>query len=188
VEFSELLAARHSVREFADRVVDREVLERVLDAASFAPSSMNEQPWCFYVAEGATRARVGEVMAQSTVYLADYIDILGPERYEEASRWYTDLGGAPIVVGVTIPRTDDEPTFINRVISVGAAVQNVLLAATNEGLGACMVTFSFWVRDQLAEAFGLAADRVVVGLVALGYPSGTPESPTRSHDIAVFRE
>jgi nitroreductase len=188
VDFAAIITARHSVRDFADRPVDHDVLQKVLDAAALAPSALNEQPWRFYVAEGETRAKVGQVMAQSTVYLADYMELLGPERYEEACRWYTDLGGAPIVVGITMPRTEDVPTLIQRCISIGAATQNVLLAVTDAGLGACMVTFSYWVRDELGEAFGLEDDRVVVGLVVVGHPRGVAEAPPHSHDVAVFRE
>ena len=188
MEFSRVVASRHSVREFTDRPVDRAALSRLLTAASLAPSALNEQPWRFYVAQGATRARVGEIMAQSTVFLADYVDILGPTRAEEASRWYTELGGAPVIVGVTIPRTDDPPTLVNRCISVGAATENLLLAATNEELGACMITFSYWVRDELGEAFGLDEDRVVVGLVVIGHPAKAAEAPAHEPDIAVFRE
>jgi nitroreductase len=188
MDFLDVLAQRHSVRDFADRAVPREVLQRVVGAASFAPSAMNEQPWRFYIAEGATRWRVNEIMAQSTVHLADYMDVLGPERYEAATRWYTDLGGAPVIVCVASPPSDDELNSINRLLSVGAALENVMLAATNEGLGACVITFAFWVRDELAEALGVPEDRKVIALVALGYPGVSPEPPAHSEDIAVFRE
>ncbi len=188
MEFSAVIAARHSVRDFAETPVDRDVLRRVLDAASLAPSALNEQPWKFYVAEGETRAQVGHVMAQSTVYLADYLEILGPERVEEATGWYTDLGGAPVVIGIAMPPADDTPTLVNRCLSVGAATENLLLAVVDEGLGACMVTFSYWVRDELAEAFGLEEGLVVVGLVVVGHPSKEAEAPPHSHDVAVFRE
>ncbi len=188
VEFSEVIAGRHSVRHFSDAPVGRDALERILHAASLAPSALNEQPWRFYVAEGETRAKVGQVLAQSTVYLADYMQILGPERYEEASRWYTDLGGAPVVIGIAMPRTEDVPTLINRCLSIGAAAENMLLAVTAEGLGACMVTFSYWVRDELGKAFGLEDDRVIVGLVVVGHPSQPAEAPPHSEDVSVFRE
>jgi nitroreductase len=188
MEFSEVVAARRSVRDFTDRPVDRDVLGRLITAASLAPSALNEQPWTFYVAAGETRAKVGQVMAQSTVYLADYIELLGPERYDEASRWYTDLGGAPVIVGVAMPRTEDESTLISRCVSIGAAIENLLLAVTDEGLGACMVTFSYWVRDELAEVFGIESDKVIVGLVVVGHPSGDSETPQHSSDVATFLE
>jgi nitroreductase len=188
MDFLDVLAQRHSVRDFADRPVPHEVVQRVVGAASFAPSAMNEQPWRFYIAEGAARSRVNEIMAQSTVHLADYMDVLGPKRYEEATRWYTDLGGAPVLVCLAAPMSDDELGSINRLLSIGAAMENVLLAATNEGLGACVITFAFWVRDELAEALGVAEDRKVIALLAMGYAGETPEPPAHSADIAVFRE
>lgn len=188
MDFSEVVSARHSCRDFLDRPVGRDVLDKLFEAASLAPSALNEQPWRFYVAEGESRARVGQVMAQSTVYLADYIQVLGPERYEEASRWYTDLGGAPVVIGVSKPRTEDTPSLINRCLAIGAATENLMLAATNEGLGACMVTFSYWVREELGAAFGLEEDRVIVAIVVLGYPASEAEAPSHSADVAVFRE
>ena len=79
MDFDRVLRERHSVRAYSPRDVPHDVLERVLDAASFAPSALNEQPWRFFVATGEARARVGEIMAQSTVYLEDYMEVLGPE-------------------------------------------------------------------------------------------------------------
>ena len=188
MDFLEVLKNRHSVRDFADRPVPHAIIQRVVGAAALAPSAMNEQPWRFYIAEGATRARVGEIMAQSTVYLDDYMDVLGPEHYAEATRWYSDLGGAPVIVCATALDSDDELTYLNRILAIGAAVEHVLLAATNEGLGTCAITFGFWVRDDLAEAFGVPEGRKVVALVALGYPGETPPPPIHTEDVAVFRD
>jgi nitroreductase len=188
VEFSDVIKHRHSVRRFSEDAVDPAVLRSVLDAASLAPSALNEQPWRFYVATGATRARVGEIMAQSTVYLTDFIEVLGPDHYAEAQHWYTELGGAPVIIGVTIPDTGDEFMLLNRIMSVGTSVENLLLAAVNEGLGACSVTFSYWVRTDLESAFGVDPDRRIVSLIVLGWPDGPPAAPAHSRDIAVFRE
>ena len=188
MDFDRVLRERHSVRAYSPRDVPHDVLERVLDAASFAPSALNEQPWRFFVATGEARAKVGEIMAQSTVYLEDYMELLGPEGYERASEWYTDLGGCPAVVAVAMPVSDDELTHLNRTLSVGAGIENVLLAVTNEGLGACSITFSFWLRDELARALEVPEDREIVALIAMGYPAEEPVAPPHSHDIAVFRD
>lgn len=188
MDFDRVLRERHSVRAYSSREVPHDVLERVLDAASFAPSSFNEQPWRFFVATGETRTRVGEIMAQSTVYLEDYMEVLGPEGYERATKWYTDLGGCPVVVAVSMTVAEDTLTHLNRMLSVGAAVQNVLLAVTNEGLGACSITFSFWLRDELSRELGVPEDREIVALIAMGYPAEQPLAPPHSHDIAVFRD
>lgn len=188
MDFDQVMRSRHSVREYESRGIARDVLAKVLDAASYAPSSLNEQPWRFYVAEGQTRIEVGEIMAQSTVYLKDFLEVLGPERYEEASRWYTDLGGCPVVVGATMPCAEDEFTRLNQMLAVGGAVEQMLLAATNEGLGSCVVTFCFWLKDELARALDVDEDRELVALVTLGYPAEQPVAPPHSHDVAVYRD
>jgi nitroreductase len=188
MDFRAVLERRHSVRDFADRPVPHDVLITVLDAASMAPSAHNERPWRFFVAEGGLRARVGQVMAQTTVHLGEYMDALGPERLEEAARWYTELGGAPVVVCLTAPRSGDDVTLVNRMLSLGAALENVLLAATAEGLGSCVITFAYWVHDELAEVFAIPDDREVVALIALGYPGPAAEPPARSSDVTASRE
>ncbi len=187
MDFWETIEARQSIRDFDDRGIERAVLERIVDAAQKAPSSMNEQPWRFTIAQGDTRARLGEVVAQSTVHLSEYMDALGPERYEAAVAWYSSLGHAPVLVAVSAPRSSAEFEALNRHLSVGAAIENLLLAATNEGLGACNVTFSYWVKGDLAVVLGLSEFDEVVSIIALGYPSDiVPASPPVKPDDTVW--
>lgn len=188
MDFDQVLKKRHSVRAYTDREIPRDVLARIVDAVSYAPSSFNEQPWRLYVAEGDARLKVGEIMARSTVYLEDYMEVLGSEHFDEVSHWYTELGGCPVVVGVTVPSSEDELTELNRTLAAGAALEHVLLAATNEGVASCAITFSFWLRDDLARALGVEEDRVLIALVALGYPAEEPAAPPHSHDVVVYRD
>jgi len=187
MEFWETVQSRHSIRDFDGRSVERASIERVLDAARLAPSSVNEQPWRFTVAQGESRSVLGAIVAQSTVHLSEYMDVLGPERYEAAVAWYSSLGNAPILITVSAPRSTAEFEAMNRHISVGAAIENLLLAATSEGLGACNVTFSYWVRDDLSEALGLSEAEEVVSIIALGHPSDVPPaSPPVKPDDTVW--
>lgn len=174
MEFWETVTSRQSIRDFDDRPVERAVIERVLEAAKLAPSSTNEQPWHFVVVQGESRIRLGEIVAQSTVHLSEYMDVLGPERNEAAVTWYSSLGNAPVVVAVSAPRSSVEFQAMNRYLSVGAAIENLLLAATSEGLGACNVTCSYWVKNDLSAVLGLSDNDELVSLIALGYPSDVP--------------
>lgn len=182
----EAIRSRRSVRLFDSAPVDRRVLERVLEAACDAPSSQNSQPWHFHVATGATREAVVQEMALTTVYLRDYLDSLPPDHTAEAERFFATLGGAPIVIGVSVPVAPDELTRINDYIAVGCALQNLQLAAYAEGLGACNLTFSFWVRDQLSETLHVPAGREIVSLVILGHPSEEPDPKPRATDRVTF--
>lgn len=182
MELSDAIRNRHSVRAFQDRPVDEETLERLFWAAAMAPSSFNYQPWHFHVTRGALRSRINEIMGLTTVHLDEYIDALGQETLERAKRFYADLGGAPVVAAVSVPRTDDELARINNNLAAGAAVENMLLKAVEEGLATCNITFSFWVRDELAGLLGVPQDRKIIALVLIGYPAEKPVSPAHDPD------
>ena len=183
----EAFEKRHSVRSFRPDPVPVEMIERIIRAASLAPSAMNEQPWRFYVTTGETRRRVGEAMARGTTHLEEFIDVMGAELHAQAAHWYAELGNAPVVIVCTMPKTDDEFWRLNKHLSVGAAIENILLAATGQGLGACNITFSFYIRDELATELEIPDDRTIIAMVALGYPDeAQPQPPVHNPDIAVF--
>lgn len=189
MEFREVVEGRRSVREFSSTPIPKAAVDRVVAAAGLAPSSWNLQPWHFHIAADDARARVGEIIARTTVHLAEYMEVLGPEGYKQAEKWYSELGGAPVVIGVSMAHSDDQLETTNMLLSVGAAVENLLLAAVDEGLGACNVTFTQWVRDELQQEFGIGEDRVMTSVVVLGYPSETVVArPTRDLDIADWVE
>jgi nitroreductase len=115
------------------------------------------------------------------------MDVLGPERYEEAVSWYSSLGGAPTLICVVTEVNQDSLEMLNRHLAIGAAVENLLLAAVDEGLGACNITYSHWVEDEIAELLGLADEEAVITVVALGHPSDVPAAAPRHHSgVAVW--
>jgi nitroreductase len=187
MEFWDVVRGRHSVRDFKDETVPAEAVERLTLAASLAPSSMNAQPWRFYVATGETRKALGALIAQATIHLTEYIDVLGPDGYEQAVVWFSTLGNAPTLIAVVTEGSDDALDMLNKHLAVGAAVENLLLAAVDEGLGACNITYSHWVEDEIAEMLGLAEDEVVITVIALGWPSAVPAAaPLHNPDVAVW--
>jgi nitroreductase len=188
MDLYEVIQARRSVRSFSPQPVEREKLDRIFTAAAVAPSAMNLQPWHFHVAMGKTREIVGQTMAQSTLHLREYIGILPQEKLDFAERFYADLGQAPLVVAVSAPIIAEDLDKLNTYISVGCAMENMLLAATAEDLACCSLTFSFWVRDDLAATFALPEDREVVALILLGYPVETPVAPPHNMDVVTYLE
>jgi nitroreductase len=183
----EAIVARRSTRDFNPDPIPHEVVERIIRDACAAPSSMNEQPWGFYCCEGATRARLGEIIAQTTVHLSEYMEVLGPKRYEDAVKWFSSLGNAPLLIAVTCPNPDSDYTALNRYLSIGTALENLLLSVTAEGLSACNITFSYWVRDEMAELLSLPPERTVVAVVAVGYATDVPPAaPVRRNEPPVW--
>jgi nitroreductase len=188
VELAEALKRRRSIRLYTGEPVARSVIEALIDAAITAPSSWNAQPWHFHVALGAARHAVGEAVAQSTRFLEEYANILPPDMLDRAAKFYADLGKAPVVIGVSVPWSDDEVERINSLVSAGAAIENLMLCATDLGLGACCITAPRWVVDQVKAAFGIPDDRSIAGLVLVGKPAEEPIPTERRCDVVTYLE
>ena len=181
MDLFDTIERRHSYRAFGSTPVRREDAERIVAAARMAPSANNTQPWGFHISTGETLVRVRETMERTTVYLDEYLRTLGSEeRIAAATRFMSSLGGAPLVIAVSAPHVVDDMATVNTLLSIGAAIENLLLAATALGLGSVNVTFSYWVRDELAEIFEIGAERYIVSLIAIGYPDEGPQAPV--HD------
>ena len=184
-----MVRARRSVRDFRPDPLSREGLSRVIEAARLAPSSSNEQPWRFFVASGEKRRELGRIIAQATIHLSEYMEVLGPRGYEAAARWYSSLGGAPTLILVSAPTSDDDLIARNRHISVGTAIENLLLAVVDEGWAGCNITYSHWVEDELATALGLPDGREILTVVAVGLAGdGKPKAQERRPDDTVWFE
>jgi nitroreductase len=112
--------------------------------------------------------------------------MLPPTDYEAAERFFASLGNAPVVVVVSVPVPEDEPSRINDALSTGCAIENFMLAAFAEGLGCCNITFSFWVRDKLSDLLDIPDDREIISLVLLGHPAEIPEPIVRRSDVATY--
>jgi nitroreductase len=182
------IRGRHSVRFFTGAPIPHEVLNRLVEAAAFAPSAFNSQPWRFHIATGDMLRRVSKIMSLSTKHVAEYLEMLPDDERHKAEEFFATLGDAPAAIAMSLPVSEDELDHINDLLGGGAALQNMLLAAVDLGLGACNVTFGFWVRDQLAEVLEVPVDRYIPSVIVVGYPAETPISPEHDMDVATIFE
>jgi nitroreductase len=182
------IARRRSVRSYDGAPVAREVLERMIRAAGAAPSPYNAQPWHFHVTTGAARDAVCEVTALSTVHLQEYLDVVPSGTVGIAERFFEELGNAPVVIVVSVPAAEDDVSRVNVCLATGCAIENLMLAAEDEGLACCHLTFAFWIRDRLAEALHIGEDREIVSMVLVGHPAEVPPPTERRGDIATYLE
>lgn len=164
----EAIKGRRSVRRFADRPVERERLERLVEAAIWAPSAGNAQTWRFViVADKESALRIKTV---SPGLLGDPAALVAIcQDLAEARRRSGTLG----------------ETFLAPVDAAMAA-QNLLLAAHAEGLGACVIA-SFH-RRAVARLLALESEVEPILLVSVGWPAEAPPPPPRRRDCIAFAE
>lgn len=171
----EAIANRRSIRRYQSRPVPRELVERVLAATVQAPSAKNAQPWRFVVLEGQKRDRLAEIMRrQATALKAMGIDTGSLEWsagvIAQASVTIVVLN-APIPPEVPVEAHDGYNHVM--VQSTGGAIQTMLLAATELGLGSLWICDILYVGREVLEWLG-RPDHVLVAAVSLGYAGEAP--------------
>lgn len=199
VTVEQVIRERRSVRRFRhEPLAEAEVLA-LLDAARWAPSPHNSQPWRFVVVRpGETRVRLAEAMAAR--WRADLVThgeaseaVLA--KVETRRRRLIDAPAA-LVVCLTGDRLDAYPDAERRQAewltaehSLGAAVQNLLLAARARGIGACWICAPAFCPDTIRDTLDLPSGWAPRALVLAGYPASPPGDSSRAplHDLVVVR-
>ncbi len=175
----EAIHTRHSIAQVKPNPVPRALIEKILSAAVQAPNHYQVRPWRFAVMTGASRERLGDVMAQST-----------KANKPDASQ--DDLNkdrGKPLRAPVVIAVAADKPGLtkakeIENVCATAAAIQNMLLAAHALGLAAMWRTGPSATDPAVKQFFGWEADQRLIGFVYIGYP--VHEAP--SHERPSFED
>jgi F420 biosynthesis protein FbiB-like protein len=175
-----LIEHRRSVRRYEALVIDDGVIRDLLHCASRAPSAHNRQPWRFAVLRAAeskaTLAQaMGERLRRDRIADGDRAEIVEAD----VARSFERVTCAPVVILVASSLRDMDlyPDDRRRMAeaamamqSTAMAVQNLLLAASAAGLGACWMCAPLFCPQTAALALGLPVDWQPQGLVTLGIP------------------
>ncbi len=176
-----VIRTQRAHRAFTDEPVPDELVEHVLEAATYAPSAENTQPWVFVVVrDGETRARIGELTQRQWERGGrDYSrPRLSAAMFNDVERGAMGgIAGAPVVVIV-----DGDTSRCNEAVleaSIYPAVQNLLLAAHALGLGAALTTLTTSAAE-LRTLLALPDHVRPMAMVPLGWPARELSPPRRS--------
>lgn len=161
MNFQELVKSRRSIRQFQEREIPEETVTRLLEAARWAPSAGNLQPWHFFVIKNK-----------------EIKERLASEAY--GSHWLSTA--AVIILICALPeqsavRYGKRGESLYCLQDTAAATQNLLLAAKDEGLGACWV--GAFDEKAYAEILALPQNMRPVVIIPLGYPAEEDVPPER---------
>ena len=179
-----LVESRRSIRDFRPERVDPARLQRALAAAVTAPAPHHTTPWRFVLVD-TDEARTALLTAMRSQWVSDLTDDGVPPDVirRRVARSDALLGGAPylVVPCLLLDGAHDYPDTRRRaaerdmfVVSMGAAVENFLIALTAEGLGSCWVSSTMFCPDPVRRALGLPATWEPMGAVVIGTPAAPP--------------
>ena len=194
---ADVVTARRTVRDFTPAPVPAHVVRRAIAAAITAPAPHHSEPWRFAVLE-SQEARTRLLDDMLTAWKADLTaDGFTPDQIARRIRRGEPLRRAPLIIvpclvadaAHTYPdarRNEAERTMF--VVSMGAAVENLLVALAVEGLGSCWVSSTLFCREVTTRSLGLPADWEPMGAIGVGYPAApASDRPSREPDRFTLR-
>lgn len=193
----EAVYTQRAIRYWQSKPVPRDVLAKVVEAATKAPSGSNTQPWVFVAVDGgepvaaiasALRA-FAEADEQLSAVIASAEQV--PDKslrliLKGARNFFLELERAPALVVPCLYRLaspTEDPTSLLAGSSIYMAVQNLMLAARALGLGTLMTTAHQHIEPDLRKILALPDDAFPVALIPIGYPDAN-FGPTRRKPLA----
>lgn len=159
MELSEAIKTRRSIRSFKKDKVPDDLLEKIIEAGAFAPSSHNTRPWEFIIIKDKTTI----------------------EKLSRAHEWSAHIKGAPVVIVAcgNLKKRDHRGHIFPCMVSVALAVENMLLTITSLGLGTCWT----YIRNpehpeaekNVREILSLPDHILPLCMLPVGYPAVSPK-------------
>lgn len=167
MDLLEALHSRTSSPRLAGEVPSEEELEVLFQAAMRAPDHAQLRPWRFLLVSGEDRNALGDLFAKAK--LEDNSELSEAELKKIRSK---PLRAPLIIVAIASIQPHPKVPEIEQVLSAGAAVQNLLLAAYGSNIGAMWRTGSMAFHATVMKGLGLGSNEQIVGFVYIGEQQG----------------
>lgn len=192
----EAIKNRRSIRKYKNAPVSREQISEILQAGMLAPSSKNRQPWKFIVATDAAKEEVCNVMEKgiSREKISPFIPDSSPY-ITGAEHTLQIMRQAPVIIFIVneiaasfdkTPTMDERVSEICNAQSIGAAIENMTLTATELGLGSLWICDTFFAQKELSEWL----NGELYAALAIGYAVENPCARPRkkTENVIEWRE
>jgi nitroreductase len=186
----DIIKSRRTVRKFNSTPVPKEHILKILDAARFAPTAGNQQPWKFLVVED--REKLDQLQGASLEWFLERYQKMRELTAEELEKAKESLGetltnvlSAPVYVAVLV---DSKAKYPDYVIYDGTlAAGNLMIAARALGYGTGFFT-SYFPEAQMKEFFGIPDQYKLICFTPIGVPDAWPETPPKKSldEVVVF--
>jgi len=204
----EAISARHSVRDFSSKPVEKETVIKILEAATYSPSGGNGQPWEVFVASGATIEKIRKIYLErykggtgssgrsggpppQPAYIQERMSTIRRERFELLgldpadpasgkvfAEWGARLFGVPVLAVICMDKE------LSSNLDIGLFIQTDCLAAQGYGVDSFIASSFVSQPDILREELEIPDSLNIITGIGLGYPDAdniinTYRSPRR---------
>lgn len=176
MKFLELVKKRQSIRKYSSQPVPRELIDKCLEAAQFAPSACNAQPWSFIIVDDEKGKNALTDKAFSGIYSinsfaknASVIIVV----IAEQSTYAAKLGG--YFIGTQF-----------NLIDIGIACEHLILQAAEQGIGTCWL--GWFNEKKVKKVLGISNKKKVCLLISMGYPEAEFEREKKRKSLNEIRK
>jgi len=158
MDFFELVYKRESVRGYLDKPVEREKIEKIIEAGKVAPSACNAQPWKFVVVDDR------EIVSEVAKKLYDPL-VSGINKFALTSPVFIVVVAESRNLASKMGELIKKKDYTN--IDIGGACENICLAATELGLGTCIMG---WFKEKgIKNILSIPSNKEIKLVISLGY-------------------
>ena len=189
---------RRSIRKFQNKPISEQDIIDILQSGIKAPSSKNRQPWKYIVVQENAKEEMIKVFCEG-ISREETKDALLPQskKYISGAKYTVEImEQAPVVIfainplgkGVLAELTPEERIYeVCNIQSISASIQNMLLEATQKGLGSLWICDIYFAYSELCEWLNVEGE--LLAAVALGYSDESPKERPRKkiEDIVEWR-
>lgn len=189
MEFFEVIQKRRSIRKFTDLVPSKEDIKKIINTARLAPSAHNSQMWHFIaICNNDIKLKLKDAVAESYDNIKILPEAANKQKELDSNKSFsTFFASAPVVIAVLMEPTSTTVQDIliahgvstNEIArirprpdiqSIGAAIENIALAAVASGYGICWCTAPLLAYEKMEAILNVQPPYQLVALVALGQP------------------
>ena len=183
---------RHSIRKFKDQDIPMDDIKELIKAATYAPSGKNAQNWHFVVIKNTNKIKeIANIVEHKNAELASYTDDEGLKKsFTKFVKYHTVFKNAPILIivfashyestGLELLKAKEASSKeLHKLLrpspgiqNIGAAMENLLLAAANMGYGGCWMTGPNYANKEIEEYINLDKEGYYMAAMT---PLGVPE-------------
>lgn len=166
MELVRAIEERRSIRKYEEKDISNEILKELIRCATLAPSGHNRQPWKFQIVRGEIKNKIADTLYQKTIGI------------EGSTAPHTSgiIKETPVLLVVYLTEYNAE-NYLYDILSIGGAIENLLLRATDMGIGSLWIGNTSLIEDELKEI--LKTNLRVISTIALGYKAQEPHARPR---------